>query len=50
LAICFVADPSTDPHHYNPPTVDEIAAIIPGDKMEIIQPHDIILHCHAGGI
>jgi hypothetical protein len=50
FAICFIADPTNDPHCYNPPTIDEIAAIIPGNDMDIVQPRDIILHCRAGGI
>jgi hypothetical protein len=50
LAICFVADLATDECWYNPPTADEIAAIIPGDEMAVIQPCDILLHCCTGGV
>jgi hypothetical protein len=50
LAIRFIADPSSDPCRYNPPTVDEIAAIIPRDDMEIVRPCNILLHTHDGAV
>jgi Helitron helicase-like domain at N-terminus len=50
LAICFVADPSTDERRYNPPTADELAAIIPGDEMAVTRPRDILLHSRTGGV
>jgi hypothetical protein len=50
LAICFVADPTTDERHYNPPTANEVAAIIPGDEMAVVQPCDIVLHTRTGPV
>ena len=38
LAICIISDPVMDHHHYNQPSVDEVAAIIPGDDTHVVQP------------
>ncbi|KIK20564.1 hypothetical protein PISMIDRAFT_105502 [Pisolithus microcarpus 441] len=41
----------TDGRRYNLPTVDEIAAIVPGDGSEIVRKdRDIILHLQGGGL
>jgi hypothetical protein len=43
VSIRIVADPSKDRRRYNPPTVNEIAAIISGDQCIPADPRDIIL-------
>jgi len=44
-------DKNADGHHYNLPTADEIAAIIPGDGSEERSDHcDIVLHLTGGGL
>ena len=50
LSIRILADPSTDLRHYNLPTLDEIAIILPGNQMDPLNPHDIILHQREGDL
>ena len=41
----------TDGRRYNLPTVDEIAAVIPGDGSEDVgELRDIVLHLHEDGL
>ena len=43
--------PGTDARHYNLPTVEEVAAIVPGDGSEDVREHrEIILRTQGGGL
>ncbi|KAG2112888.1 hypothetical protein DEU56DRAFT_713134, partial [Suillus clintonianus] len=48
ITIRLLADPSRDRRRYNLPTVDEIAAVIPGDEAESTGSRDIVLHRREG--
>src|SRR5882762_11746694 len=51
VRLCITVDPNTDLRRYNAPTVNEIAAIIPGGGEEHVHLHrDIVLHLHGGGL
>ncbi|KAF8200376.1 hypothetical protein BJ912DRAFT_814430, partial [Pholiota molesta] len=47
LWLHVVSKPNTDPHHYNLPTTDEVAVILPGNHLQP-QSRDIILRKHGG--
>src|SRR6202050_1525748 len=50
LQMAIVLEQGADCHQYNLPTVDEVAAIIPGTGEEDIDRHrDIVLHYKDGG-
>ena len=42
LSIRIVTDPPTDLRRYNPPTVDEVAVVIPGDHSRAPKSRDIV--------
>jgi hypothetical protein len=46
----ILADPSSDLHRYNAPSVDEIAVIVPGDKTHPVDPQDVVLHRRNGDL
>src|SRR5882762_8566521 len=51
VRLCITVDPNTDLRRYNAPTVNEIAAIIPGGGEEHVNLHrDIILRLQGGGL
>ena len=50
LAIQIVADPQTDQHQYNAPTVNEIAVLIVRNEQDVNGGRDIILQPHDGGL
>jgi hypothetical protein len=48
VSVRIVANPLNDRQCYNPPTVNEIAAIVSGDECIPTDPHDIILRQQDG--
>ncbi|KIK21159.1 hypothetical protein PISMIDRAFT_655460 [Pisolithus microcarpus 441] len=51
VCMCLYLQQGTDGRRYNLPTVDEIAAIVPGDGSGIVRKdRDIILHLQGGGL
>ncbi|SRR5258708_11740900 len=48
LGIRIHADPLTDLHRYNVPSINEITVIVPGAQNIVKDPQDIVLHCHSG--
>lgn len=44
----ILADPSADLKRYNPPSVNELAVILPGEDTHAMNPRDIILHQREG--
>ena len=49
--MCLYFWPGTEIRHYNLPTVEGVAAIVPGDGSEDIREHrEIILHTQEGGL
>jgi len=48
--MCLYLQQGADARHYNLPTVEEIAAVVPGDGSENVSQHrDIILFLQGGG-
>ena len=50
IQIRLIADPTTDLWRYNAPLVNEIAVILPSDHSQFLNPCNIILHDHEGGV
>jgi hypothetical protein len=51
LRVAIVMQPGEDPRRYNLPTVNEVAAVVPGDGEEEVEQHrDIVLRYKDGGL